>query len=183
MKQAMMGFSLVVIALGAIVMILASNFDTDKRTMFEQAISTSMVKSLEDMCFLDPDLSYDEILNEYISNLAINLNGTNNIKVDVISIDRDYGIIDTVNELTYDDFFNVSKTITLRKTIIHNPEIDGDLYQVDFVVDDTFKGALFVNENTSIAEAINDFGLNANWNLEGRELNDAITSDMTIYAN
>lgn len=183
MKQAVMAFGLLAIAIGAIVVMLASNFEVNKATMFERAVSDSLYKSLEDMCFFNPDMSYEQILNGYMTNLAINLNGTNKIKVDVITIDRNFGIMDTINELTYSDFFNNEKTITIRKTIIHNPEVQNDFCQVDFVVADAFKGALFVEIGTTVAQAIFEFGCEADWNLNGLDPDEPITDDLTIYAN
>lgn len=183
MKQAIMGFCLMSVAIIATVIVMASNFATNKETMFEKAVSDSMYKSLKDMCFVNPDLSYEQILNGYITNLALSLNGTNQLKVDVVAIDKDYGIIDTRNELSYNDFFNNEKTITLRKTIIHNPEIGNDFWQVDFVVGAAFKGALFVKPNTTVAQALDEFGYQADWNLGDWDLSDRITADMTIYAN
>ncbi len=183
MKQALMAASLLAMSIATIVIILSSNFQVNKATMFEQTVSQSLTKSLEDMCFYHPDLNYEQIINGYLSDLAVNLNGTNRIKVDVIAIDRNYGIIDTINELTYNDFFNNEKTITLRKTIIHNPQIQDEYFRVDFVFEDAFKGALFVNPGTTIAQAISDFAFQADWNLSGYDIQEPIERDIVIYAN
>ncbi len=182
MKQAVVVFGAIMVAVMAALIIMVTGLESTKKSMLESVSSDCIYELMIDMKIKEMDWSYQELIDSYLTSMATNLNGSDDLRVEILSIDKESGIIDINNVLTYTNFFNQEKSIATRKTIVFNTSANPGTVQVDFVVDGIFKEAVIIKKGATYQEVIDKVGVRASWDVDPSLLNLPLNNDTRIYS-
>lgn len=91
-----------------------------RRNAIDQALHLSLIQTLQETKINDLiDIeSEDEMIVDFMKILAQNLNGDGEYEIKIFGIDEENGFLDVMVVNKYYDFNEVSRTVSIRKTVL-----------------------------------------------------------------
>lgn len=91
-----------------------------RRNAIDQALHLSLIQTLQETKINDLiDIeSEDEMIVDFMKILAQNLNGDGEYEIKIFGIDEENGFLDVMVVNKYYDFNEVSRTVSVRKTVL-----------------------------------------------------------------